>query len=268
MTNNRLAPIILQKQREVAALKNMLQNQPAHEIKQILQGKKQRGSIKSLKKSLNCSSLAVIAEIKRRSPSKGSLALINDPRALAKSYVTGGASALSVLTDELFFGGKLDDLAHIAATLHHESLPILRKDFIIDEVQIAEAIAAGADAILCIVAILGKKTSMLINHAKEMGIEVLVEVHNQAELEIAFISGAEIIGVNNRNLSTFAVDTECAFNMIESIPHDIVSVAESGILAPEMARNYYHAGFNAVLIGEALVTSSAPIDFIRACRDG
>ena len=122
-----------------------------------------------MKKALRGSALAIIAEIKRKSPSKGSLAIIKDPAVLAQNYIEGGANALSVLTDEHFFGGKLADLTQVAASLREQPNPVLRKDFVIDEIQIAEAIAAGADAILCIVAVLGKKTKVAIRFRQIYG---------------------------------------------------------------------------------------------------
>lgn len=265
--NNQLAPIIVQKQREVAELQALIHNQPQHQIAQILQRKISQASVKSLRKALRGSALAIIAEIKRKSPSKGSLAIIKDPVVLAQNYVEGGANALSVLTDEHFFGGKLADLTQVAASLREQPNPVLRKDFVINEIQIAEAIAAGADAILCIVAVLGEQTKTLLDSARSMGIEALVEVHNEAELDIALASGAEIIGVNNRDLSTFQINTQTAFMLLEKIPQHIVRVAESGILVPELAKEYYRAGFDAVLIGEALVKSASPAEFIRGCRD-
>lgn len=255
---NKLQPIILQKQREVAALKS----RPELVIEEI-----QFASIKNFKQALCCSSIAVIAEIKRKSPSKGVLASISNPTALAELYVSGGANALSVLTDELFFGGHANDLRQVANRLRAQPQPILRKDFIIDEIQIAEAIAMGADAILLIVAVLKEKTKVMLDYAKKMGVHALVEVHDNHELEIALASGAEIIGVNNRDLTTLQVDTQRAFKLLEYIPKDIVKVAESGILTPELAGEYYRAGFNAVLIGEALVKSADPTDFIQRCRD-
>ncbi len=264
--NNQLTRIILQKQREIEALQNLLQNQPEHAIAHLLQGKTRRYSVKKFKKALRCSYLAIIAEIKRKSPSKGLLAPILDPVSLAMNYIEGGANAISVLTDEIFFNGTLRELSSVAFVLEKKPCPILRKDFILHEIQIAEAITMGADAILCIVAILGKKTKALLAQAKAMGIEVLVEVHNHAELDIALESDADIIGINNRDLSTFQVDTECALRLVEHIPSSIVKVAESGILVPKLARDYYQAGFDAVLIGEALVKSASPSDFMKACR--
>jgi indole-3-glycerol phosphate synthase len=143
---------------------------------------------------------------------------------------------------------------------------VLRKDFIIDDIQIAEAAMAGADAILIIVAAVNEQTKALLNCAKTFGLEALIEVHNQQELELALSSGAEIIGINNRNLQTLQVDTEQALKLIDNIPREIVRVAESGILAPELARDYYRAGFDAILIGEALVKSEQPEKFMKACR--
>ncbi len=263
---SQLEKIILQKHREVDALKCLVAEQPQHIIGQILRGTHHSLSKKSFKKALRYSSLAIIAEIKRKSPSKGMLAPINDPAALAKNYVASGANAISVLTDEMFFSGKLADLTTVSSTLRKEVHPVLRKDFIIDEIQIAEAAMAGADAILIIVAAVYEQTKTLLNCAKNFGLEALIEVHNQQELELALNSGAEIIGINNRDLHSLQVDTEQALKLIENIPPEIVRVAESGILAPELARDYYRAGFDAVLIGEALVKSGQPEKFMQACR--
>lgn len=264
---NRLEPIIVQKKREVDALKALLTAQPTHDIAQILQGKKGYTGIKNFKQALRLSTLAVIAEIKRKSPSKGQLAAIQDPTVLAAAYVDGGANALSILTDECFFGGSLADLTRVATLLRDQPNPILRKDFIIDEVQIAEAISAGADAILCIVAVLGSRTKAILNAAQSMGIQALVEVRDHHELDMAIASGAEIIGINNRDLTTFEIDTEQALRLVERIPQHIIRVAESGIVEPKLAQTYYHASFDAVLIGEALVKSNHPGVFIEACKN-
>lgn len=265
---NRLEPIISQKRREVAELNKLILAQPEHRIAKIMAGKERRDSSKSFSKALRNDQLSIIAEIKRKSPSKGQLAEIVDPLVLANNYIEGGANALSILTDELFFGGSLADLTKVAQQLINHPTPILRKDFTIDIIQIAQAIAAGADAILCIVAVTGKNTQAILTAADQMGIEVLVEVHNEAELDIALVSGAKIIGVNNRNLKTFEIDTNTAFGLRNNIPGSIISIAESGILVPELALKYYHAGFDAVLIGEALVTTDKPKQFIEACRHG
>jgi indole-3-glycerol phosphate synthase len=265
--NNNLAPIIAQKKREVAALYQSITHSN-HPLAQILSGKQGQTRKKSFKKALRGINLSIIAEIKRKSPSKGLLATIENPILLAEKYLAGGANALSILTDELFFGGNLNDLTQAAQTPSLSDLPILRKDFIIDEIQIAQAIQAGADAILCIVAVLGNKTKKMIDFAKSHHIDALVEVHDAQELEIAINSNADIIGVNNRNLDTFMVDPARCLQLVEHIPSSIIRVAESGILSPQSARNYYQAGFDAVLIGEALVTASNPEKFIQACQYG
>lgn len=261
---NRLKPILLQKQREVA----LLHQTPSDLIMQILKGDtSKRHTFKSFNQSLCADkSLAIIAEIKRRSPSKGLLAPIANPILLADDYIDGGASALSIVTDGEFFGGNLDDLALVAKHIQHKPQTILRKDFIIDEIQIAEAIAAGADAVLLMVSILGEKIADFLMAAKRMNIAALVEVHDDTELDIALASGADIIGINNRDLTTFDVDTDRSLQLVRAIPDHVIKVAESGISNAELANTYYQAGFDAVLIGEALVKSHQPQSFIKACR--
>jgi indole-3-glycerol phosphate synthase len=265
---NRLEPILLKKQREVADLYQRLNQDENHAITKILRGEIEIHRSSNFKIVLQSSSLTVIAEIKRQSPSKGIIASISDPVRLAQHYILGGANAISVLTDKEFFGGHIDDLMQISESVRNQSIPILRKDFIIDKVQIAEALIAGASAVLCIVSALGPKIKTLIAFARSLGLDVLVEIHNENELAIALDCGADIIGVNNRNLTTFEVDTNHALNMITAIPQPIIKVAESGITHPTLARQYYEAGFDAVLIGEALVKSADPEKFIMECRHG
>jgi indole-3-glycerol phosphate synthase len=260
---NKLKPILAEKQREVAELRQHVADNPLHPINRLLQGKLSMSPAFAFKQALISPSLAVIAEIKRKSPSKGQLASILDPVELAQHYVAGGANALSILTDKVFFDGTIEDLACVAKKV---SIPILRKDFIIDELQIAEAAVAGASAVLCIVAVLGTKTKRLLEFSHALGLDVLVEIHDEEELNIALDSGADIIGINNRNLNTFVVNTECSLALVGKIPNTIVKVAESGITEPALAHHYRRAGFNAVLIGEALVKSSHPEQFIRACQ--
>ncbi|MCX7091065.1 MAG: bifunctional indole-3-glycerol phosphate synthase/phosphoribosylanthranilate isomerase [Legionellales bacterium] len=262
---NRLAPIIAQKRREVAALQDLLRAQPEPAMLSFLRGQAQRSALKSFRQALQGPNLAVIAEIKRKSPSKGHLAPIADPIALAQTYIAAGAAALSILTDELFFNGSLADLSSVAQACVKQPTPILRKDFVIDTIQIAQAVTAGADAILAIVAVLGSETKTILHAAKDMGVDVLVEVHTEAELMLALESGAEIIGVNNRDLTTFSIDVDRAFHLLQLIPKGIISVAESGITMPDLARDYHQAGFDAVLIGEALVTADSPELFLRGC---
>lgn len=265
---NRLRPILLQKKREVAILYQRIKNNPYHPIAQLLRGELQLKRTVNFKDVLKSSSLAVIAEIKRKSPSKGVIGLIEDPVQLAQRYILGGANALSILTDKEFFGGHMDDLSQVADNIHDQLIPIIRKDFIIDTLQIAEAAVAGANAVLLIVSVLGKKTKALLEFARSINIDVLVEIHDHDELNIALDCGAEILGINNRDLNTFSIDTQRAFQMVSAIPNSVIKVAESGITDPALARQYYQAGFDAVLIGEALVKSDDPECFIQECRHG
>jgi len=197
--------------------------------------------------------LAVIAEVKRRSPSKGDLAPDLDPAETAVAYDRGGATCLSVLTDERWFGGSSADLVAARAAV---SLPVLRKDFTVDARDIADARLMGADAVLLIVAALDD-SELADLHAVglDVGLDVLVEVHDEAELERALAVGATLIGVNQRDLVTFEVDTHRAVRVAQVMPDDVVRVAESGIRGTEDARVLAAAGFHAVLVGESVVTS-------------
>ncbi len=204
--------------------------------------------------------LAVIAEIKRKSPSKGHLATLRDPTHIARVYRDAGANAISVLTDFEGFGGTLDDLRRVAKaqerfrTDYPGPCPVLRKDFVLDEIQLAEAKAAGADAVLLIVSALGQeRTGQLLKAAHEFGLDVLVETHDEEELDMALEVGAEIVGVNNRNLNNFEEKLETSFKLADKIPKHIVSVAESGITHHKDAWRFRDAGYNAVLVGEMLV---------------
>lgn len=264
--HNKLEPILLQKQREVADLHQRLARDDQHLIAKILRGELKTEYSACFKNALTSSTLSVIAEIKRKSPSKGVIAPIINPVSLAQKYISGGASALSILTDKEFFGGGIDDLIQVSNGIQKQSVPILRKDFIIDDVQIAEALVSGASAVLCIIAAVGMKAKSLIECARAIGLDVLVEIHNHDELNIALDCGADIIGINNRNLNTFEVNIEASSNLISAIPHKMIKVAESGITDPALARYYHQAGFDAVLIGEALVKSADPEQFISACR--
>jgi indole-3-glycerol phosphate synthase len=210
--------------------------------------------------------LAVIAEIKRRSPSKGDLAPELDPAATAGAYARGGAAALSVLTDEHWFGGSLADLA---ASRGACALPILRKDFVIDDVQIHEARVAGADAVLLIVAGLPDDGQLRALHdaAFAVGLDVLTEVHDGAEAERAVSAGARVVGVNSRDLQTFGEDLSVGERVAKSLPAEVVRVAESAIRSVDDARRMADAGFDAVLVGEALVRSTDPSAMVRAMAE-
>jgi indole-3-glycerol phosphate synthase len=201
--------------------------------------------------------IAVIAEIKRRSPSKGALALDLDAAATAKAYAHGGAAALSVLTDAPFFGGSVADLQVARETVE---LPVLRKDFTIDEIQVYEARAIGADAILLIVAAIPDDALLADLHAlaDDLGLGVLVEAHDEREVERALSAGARVLGINSRNLATFAEDLGVAESLAARLPADVIAVAESAVRSGTDAARMAAAGFDAVLVGEALVRASDP----------
>ena len=205
--------------------------------------------------------IACIAEFKRRSPSAGWINEKADLETQVRAYAAGGASALSVLTDEPFFGGRLDDLRPAGAA---SGLPVLRKDFLVDTYQVAEAIAAGADAILLIVAALDDATLRdLLRIAKELSLDALVEAHDEAEVARAVAAGAQIIGINNRDLRTFNVDRELAIRLRSSIPPDRIVVAESGIRDAADVARLRDAGVDAILVGETLMRAPDPAAALR-----
>ena len=253
-----LKQILEQKRQVVAALAKDAAK--TGQLQPIMDGSLRDAHHKKFERALVQPGLSVIAEVKRKSPSKGALAEISDPVALAKEYEAAGAVAISVLTDKFGFDGSIEDLSVVADAVQ---CPIIRKDFIIDELQIAEAVAHGASAVLLVVAVLGEKTKLFVDMCHRMGADALVEVHNKEEIGIALDSGARIIGVNNRNLETFEVDPDMALNLRDAIPVGVISVAESGIKDLELAKRYQAADFDAVLIGEALVTADSPRKFIE-----
>jgi indole-3-glycerol phosphate synthase len=206
--------------------------------------------------------IACIAEFKRRSPSAGWIHESADPAATARAYTAGGASALSVLTDEPFFGGTLDDLASARAACDR---PVLRKDFIVDPYQLVETRAAGADATLLIVAALDQPTLIqMIRLADALGVAVLVEAHDEEEVGRAVEAGAGIIGINNRDLRTFTVDRELAIRLRPRVPADRIVVAESGIRDAADVVRLRDAGVDAMLVGETLMRAPDPAAALRA----
>lgn len=211
---------------------------------------------KRLDQVLRQEHLTVIAEIKRRSPSKGALAPITDPVALAGRYLEAGAQALSILTDQEGFGGSLEDVRKVAEAF--PSVPILRKDFIIDVKQIKQTARSGATAVLLIVAALQESLEEMIEAAESYRLDAIVEVHSRDELQLALRSGAQIIGVNNRNLKNFTIDLRTAVELAAQIPVECLKIAESGIRSREDGVRMREAGFDAVLVGEALVTAADP----------
>lgn len=207
---------------------------------------------------------AVISEIKQASPSKGILSSDFRPAEIASKYERGGAAALSVLTDEKFFRGSLQDLEAARSAV---KIPVLRKDFTVSEIHVLQAAAHGADAILLIAAILDVQQMRAFRQlASEHQMASLVEVHNEAELEAALASGAEIIGVNNRNLHNFEVDVDLSLRLVVKMPAGVVKVAESGIHSREDVSKLRSAGYDAFLVGEHLMKSGDPEAALRALR--
>jgi indole-3-glycerol phosphate synthase len=205
---------------------------------------------------------SVIAEVKRRSPSKGDLAEIADPASLASAYERGGAAAVSVLTEGRRFGGSLADLDTVRAAV---TLPVLRKDFVVEPYQLLEARAHGADLALLIVAALpGDSLDRLHDAAREVGLTPLVEVHDEPEAERAVALGAGLVGINSRNLKTLEVDAATFGKIAPQLPDDVVKVAESGIAGPDEVRRLVGEGADAVLVGEALVKHGDPEGAVRA----
>jgi indole-3-glycerol phosphate synthase len=208
--------------------------------------------------------IAVISEIKRRSPSKGDLAPGLDPVELAQQYERGGAVCLSVLTDVDFFGGSIEDLVAARAAC---TLPVLRKDFTVSARDVCDARIMGADCVLLIAAALDQaELESFLKLAHAIGFDALVEIHDETELDRAVAAGADLIGVNQRDLVTFAVDTDRAVRMAPQMPTGVVRVAESGITGPADAAVLADAGYHAVLVGEHLVTSGDPEGGVAALR--
>jgi indole-3-glycerol phosphate synthase len=210
----------------------------------------------SLGAALRRDDVAVIAEVKRRSPSAGAIRADLDPAGRAERYARCGAAAVSVLTDEPFFGGSMDDLRAVVARV---AVPVLRKDFILDELQILEARAAGAAAVLLIVRVLPvPRLAALLREAAACGLDALVEVHGAGEVARALEAGATILGVNSRDLDTFRIDSRAAWEILRALPRDVVAVAESGMRGEADVEAAVAAGADAVLIGTALSAAADP----------
>ena len=208
--------------------------------------------------------LAVIAEIKRRSPSKGVLREGIDAVDLACAFEGGTASCLSVLTDDVSFGGSIDDLRQARAAT---AIPVLRKDFTVSELDVCDARIMGADCVLLIAAALSQpELAAFYQLANEIGLDVLVETHDEDEVERALLVGATLIGVNQRDLVTFEVDHERAVRMAAAIPNGVVKVAESGVRDASDAQSLRNAGYDAVLVGESLIISNDPAALIGSLR--
>ena len=240
---------ILEHHRSVAAADGRSLDALIDEARGFAQPRGFRNAIRSVDEGL----MAVIAEIKRRSPSRGDLAVDLDPAETAGAYMAGGATCLSVLTDEDHFGGSAADLRSASGAV---PLPVLRKDFTVDPRDVCDAALMGADAVLLIAAALDDaELSDFLALSRELGLDALAEVHDEAELERVLAAGADLVGVNQRDLNTFQVDSDRARRVGACIPVGVERVAESGVRAQEDVAGLYDAGFRAVLVGESLVTS-------------
>ena len=216
----------------------------------------------ALRAALRADGINIIAEFKRRSPSKGVIRADANLSQIVKSYEAGGAVGISVLTEEDYFDGSLDDLRTVKTTV---DLPVLRKDFVFDEYQVYESAAAGADAILLIVAALDDETLSRLRQLAEdeLGMDALVEVHTSEEMKRAVASGATLIGVNNRDLRTFEVSLNTSLSLAREAPSEALLISESGLRGPDDLRRLREAGYHGFLIGETLMRSDNPEDTLR-----
>jgi indole-3-glycerol phosphate synthase len=250
---------------KILAAHRQAARQGGRDLDELLAEAQRQPPTRGFKAALRASpAIAVIAEVKRRSPSKGLLAPGLVPGLIAKAYAEAGASCLSVLTDQEFFAGSADDLAEARAAVQ---LPVLRKDFTVCAEDVCEARLMGADALLLIVgALSAAELAEFLDLSRRLGIDALVEVHNEAEAETALVAGADLIGVNQRDLVSFAVDTDRAVRVVANLPATVVRVAESGIRHHAEVRRLAEAGFDAVLVGEALVGAPDPGAALAALR--
>lgn len=254
-TSGILAEIVEQKKAEVAALQ-----ESAADLER--RAYEHTGHVRSFMEALRKRDPAIIAEIKKASPSRGLLQANFHPAFTAHAYEAGGAACLSVLTDQGYFGGALHDLEAARAAV---SVPVLRKDFTIDRLQIFEAAAHGADAILLIAAVLdAPELTSFRELAESLRLAALVEVHDADELERAIDSGAKIIGVNNRNLQTFEVTLDTSIRLSLKMPSDVVRVSESGIFTHEDIQKLQKAGYQAFLVGESLMKAGNPTTALKS----
>jgi len=254
-----LDKIIETKKEEVAQLKKQTSVSALKKTIALLE------PCRSFRQALTSEDCNIIAEVKCASPSRGRLVADFDPVRIAGVYEKNGAAAISVLTDEKYFAGHKNYLTQIRQKV---KLPLLRKDFIIDPLQIYETRAIGADAILLIVHVLGKKLTEFILMSKELGLSSLVEVHTEEELDLALAADAEIIGINNRNLDTFVTDIETSRKLQARIPEGFIVVAESGIITRADIESLMQANIHAFLIGEALITSPDIAKKLRTFKGG
>ncbi len=258
---NLLSEIVSSKQRRVDQAKKLV---PLEQMRALASEAREDAKAHTLLKALSDESkIHIIAEFKRRSPSKGEIKRDADPVSTARAYESAGAAAVSVLTEEDYFGGSLDDLR---AARNAISLPILRKDFIFDDYQVYESAAAGADAVLLIVAALDDEALVRLRRITEdeLGMDALVEVHTADEMRRAAACGAQIIGVNNRDLQTFTVSLETSVQLAPLAPKGSVLISESGIESAGDIRRLRSSGYRAFLIGESLMRADDPEALLRS----
>ena len=249
-----LTDILANKQLEVAMQKQVIS------IEQLLEEIEDAPAVHSMRQALLDSQSGIIAEFKRRSPSKGWIHRNAEAGDVVPFYVSAGAAALSILTDKEFFGGTLKDIRTVRS---HIDIPILRKDFIIDEYQLYQSRMVGADAILLIAAALKESECQeLIGRAHELGLEVLLELHHESELSY-ITDEVDMIGINNRNLGTFVTDVENSFRLAGQLPQDTVLVSESGISNPQTVRRLRQKGFKGFLIGETFMKTPQPDEALQ-----
>lgn len=263
---NYLDAIVARKRNEVETLIHSISQEKKHVYYDILN--QRITSDNKFSTAIRQKHLAVIGEIKRKSPSRGEIVPIINPTDLALTYCNGGVSAISVLTDFEGFGGTLTDLQQVSTTLntYHPTVATLRKDFIVHPLQMAEAVHAGASCILLIARVLGNQLSHFIETASRLGLDTLTEVHDTDDVKHALDAGASIIGVNHRNLSSFMIDITLSETLRPLIPANVITVAESGIQSAADAHMMRQLGYDAILVGEALVSSNNPENLIADMR--
>lgn len=260
MSGNILEKIAATKRREVAAMKKLI---PFEQLREQVSDVSRE--VISMRGSILNHEVGIIAEHKRRSPSRGEISPMSEVGEIAESYAKNGAAAMSVLTDTSYFGGSLTDLA--VARIAAPSLPLLRKEFIVDEYQLYQARIFGADAILLIAAMIsGEEVRQLNDMAHELGMQTLVEIHSLSELKSVPLD-ADMVGVNNRDLTSFSTDISNSALLVDRLPSGIVKIAESGIKTPEDVKRLKTIGFDGFLIGEAFMSTPDPGGTLRKFID-
>jgi indole-3-glycerol phosphate synthase len=254
-----LSEIITKKRERVVAAKEIVS---PDEMRGLAAEGRRKATPHALINALRADGINIVAEFKRRSPSRGTIRADANVMEIVQSYEAGGAAALSILTEEDYFGGSLDDLRAVKSTV---ALPVLRKDFVFEDYQVYESAAAGADAILLIVAALDDESLLHLGRLAEdkLGMDALVEVHTSEELKRAAACGAKLIGVNNRDLRTFEVSLETSLSLVSQMPKHAVSVSESGLHSSSDLQRLHQAGYHGFLIGETLMRTDNPRETLR-----